>query len=77
MPFSSRGAQYFGNALKFLNCKINHEKLADDLYGEMQKSSQFYGTTNCHECGAFITVSVRGNGEWEHKIFSRGNGKER
>ncbi len=76
MPFSARGAHYYGNAHSFLNCKVSHESLADKVYEKLQKEKQNYGTINCESCGAFITVAVRGT-EWETRIFSRGVSKER
>ncbi len=77
MPFSSRGAQYYGNALSFLNCKNDHDQMANSLYVQLKEAGKANGTSSCPSCGAYITVSVRPQGEWEHKIFSRGRGKER
>jgi hypothetical protein len=76
MPPSSRGSQYIGNAHAFLSCRVNHEKLADDLYSQMFEEGKPFGETTCESCGAYITVSLRGI-EWETKIFSRGPSKER
>jgi hypothetical protein len=76
MPFSSRGAQYYGNASKFLCCGVDHDKLANELYSEMFVNKESFGKTTCENCGAYITVSIRGT-EWETKIFSRGPSKER
>jgi len=71
MPFSCRGAQYYGEAHAFLNCRFDHDQIANKLYEELAKKSEFYGNTDCPGCGAFITVSRRGGGEWEVKVFSR------
>ena len=76
MPIGSRGAQYYGNALTFLNCRENHEKLADDLYSKAFKNKEPFLKTECGKCGAYITVSIRGS-EWESRIFERAPGKER
>jgi len=77
MPFSSRGAKYYGNIHDLLNCGGNHDKIADALYNQLQSQGEVYGTTECGKCGAFITVSVRGNGEWEHREFAKKGGQER
>lgn len=76
MPIGSRGAQYYGNALSFLSCKEDHEKLADDLYSKAFINKEPFAKTECGNCGALVTVSIRG-AEWETKIFSRSPGKER
>lgn len=76
MPIGSRGAQYYGNALTFLNCREDHEKLANDLYSKTFINNEPFAKTECGNCGAYIIVSIRG-AEWETKIFSRGLGKER
>lgn len=76
MPIGSRGAQYYGNALAFLSCRENHEKLADDLYSQAFKTKEPFSKTECVKCGAYITVSIRGT-EWESRIFERSPAKER
>lgn len=76
MPIGSRGAQYYANALPFLSCREDHEKLANDLYSKIFTNKEIFGKTECQNCGAYITVSIRGT-EWESKIFERGPGKER
>jgi hypothetical protein len=76
MPPGSRGSQYIGNAHAFLNCRQDHEKLANDLYSKICLVKEPFGKSTCENCGAYITVSIRGV-EWESKIFSRGLSKER
>lgn len=79
MPFGERGTQYkyYGNADKFLACIIDHEAIGSNLYAKLVSEEKSYGTASCESCGAFVTVTVRGCGEWETKIFSRGGSKER
>jgi hypothetical protein len=76
MPPSSRGSQYIGNAHAFLNCRVDHDKIANDLFSKISSNGETYTTEDCSECGAYIVVSKR-ESEWETKVFSRGPSKER
>lgn len=76
MPFSSRGAQYYGQAHDFLNCLVDHDNVANKLYEDLSKGGESFGQTNCESCGALVIVSLRGL-EWETKVFSRPSLKER
>lgn len=77
MPSHARGAHYFGKVADFLNCAVDHGKIANQAYQNIKKESGTgFVSKKCEGCGATINVTVRPGGEWEQQIFPP-KGKER
>jgi hypothetical protein len=77
MPLGSRGSKYEANIHSLLSCSTDHEAIANSLYVNMAKNN-LLGTksTNCKECGSYITATRRAGGEWESRVFAA-HSKER
>lgn len=78
MPLHARGAHYFGKIAAFLKCGVDHGRLADDAYSQIQRErGSSFKSVECDSCGTTINVTARGKGEWEFREFPPRTGQER